>query len=386
MKKRYFALFLSGITAVCFSLLTACNAPVKDDPPGIAATPTAVPTDSITSPETDTSAAEIPTAAPEAEERRLLTGSFLQGWLCMNWSYERWCAEFEAMKELGMDTLILQSVYDMSGDEPEYALKAAKETGMKLFIGLIADDSWWDFGWGIPKLPEGKTDPGTESYFAVWCEDNGRLNAKMIGDIWNQYGSEYREQIAGWYYWNEIWNIDAACAQTDDKAYAKCIGNNINLILDAINAACPEKPLMLSPFYNQTLSSAEQYKAFWIDIFSVADFRPGDIFAPQDCVGAKNVPLADLPDWIGCLKEAADTEAGMRFWVNNECFNSDGTPADVARFIDQIEATDPYAEAHIMFSWNHYYNPLNSGSAAPYNDALKDYLKQYKQQNKTEAD
>ena len=68
----------------------------------------------------------------------------------------------------------------------------------------------------------------------------------------------------------------------------------------------------------------------------------------------------------------------MRFWVNNECFNSDGTPADVARFIDQIEATDPYAEAHIMFSWNHYYNPLNSGSAAPYNDALKDYLKQYK--------
>ena len=415
MKKRYFAFFMSGIMAACFSLLTACSAPSRDDPAVTEIPATGTPTDAV-SPTLNVPSGitATPTEAPKTQERKLLTGSFLQEWLCIHWTYERWYAEFEAMKELGMDTLILQSVYDMNfdqgggnvqdweacrstdryglypsaieeleglrlspvnnGDALEYALQAAKESGMKVFIGLLADNRWWNYGWGIPKLPTGKTDIATESYFASWCEYNGRLNAEMAGEIWNRYGAEYGEQIAGWYYYNEIWNIDAGCAQTDDKVYARCIGNNINLLLDAINSLCPEKPLMLSPFYNPDLSSAEQYRAFWTDIFSVADFRPGDIFAPQDCVGAKNVPIEDLAEWIGSLKAAAKTEEEMRFWVNNENFNEDLTPADVSRFTGQIEATEPYAETHIMFSWNHYYDPLNDSSAAAYNDALKEYL------------
>lgn len=65
----------------------------------------------------------------------------------------------------------------------------------------------------------------------------------------------------------------------------------------------------------------------------------------------------------------------MRYWVNNECFTSDFLPADVSRFIDQIEASEKYAETHITFAWNHYYNPLNDPAAESYNNELKDYLK-----------
>ena len=382
MKRTFYTLFISIVLICCIFLTTACS---SQNP--------------ITSPGT-----------------KPISGSFLQSWICRDWTYSRWDQEFAAMKELGMDHIIIQSVYDGSfhqgkaeaqdwqsytlrgylglypseieelegavlssqnnGDVLEMALKAAKNNGMKIYIGLISDERWWDFGWGKPKLPSGKKDLATESYFATWCEYNGRLNGQMISEIWNRYGKEYGEQIAGWYYYNEIWNFNVACWQMDNKAYATCIGNNINYFLDAINEACSDKPLMLSPFFNDTISTANQNKQFWIDIFKVANFRAGDIFAPQDCVGGKNISINELDSWIGGLKKAADTEEGLRFWINNECFTPEYKPAELSRLIQQIEATEKYAEAHIFFSWNHYYNPLNDPAAESYNNELKEYLKQ----------
>ena len=382
MKRTFYTLFISIVLICCTFLTTACS---SQNP--------------ITSPGT-----------------KPISGSFLQSWICRDWTYSRWDQEFAAMKELGMDHIIIQSVYDGSfhqgkaeaqdwqsytlrgylglypseieelegavlssqnnGDVLEMALKAAKNNGMKIYIGLISDERWWDFGWGKPKLPSGKKDLATESYFATWCEYNGRLNGQMISEIWNRYGKEYGEQIAGWYYYNEIWNFNVACWQMDNKAYATCIGNNINYFLDAINEACSDKPLMLSPFFNDTISTANQNKQFWIDIFKVANFRAGDIFAPQDCVGGKNISINELDSWIGGLKKAADTEEGLRFWINNECFTPEYKPAELSRLIQQIEATEKYAEAHIFFSWNHYYNPLNDPAAESYNNELKEYLKQ----------
>ena len=382
MKRNFYLFLVSMLLIACMGLMTACN---------------------------------VASQGNDSTEK-LLSGSFLQSKTCRNWTYERWDQELAAMNELGMDYLIIQSVYDRTfrqgdaekqdwksyisgapsglypskieelqyprilstqndGDALELLFKAAKNNDMKVYIGLFSDTRWWDFGWGMPVLPSGKTDYTTESYFATWCEYNGKLNGQMITEIWDRYGEEYGEQIAGWYYHNEVWNMDVACKQTDDKTYATCIGNNINHLLDAINESCPDKSLMLSPYYNVTISTAEEYKKFWIDIFSVANFRTGDIFAPQDCVGAKEMSIKDMEKWIRALKEACDTEEGMRYWVNNECFTSDFLPADVSRFIDQIEASEKYAETHITFAWNHYYNPLNDPAAESYNNELKDYLK-----------
>ena len=388
MKKKLHIVLFSILMIACMTLTTACNTSSKGDgsSDGYA-----------------------------KRDTKLLSGSFLQSWGCREWTPTRWDQEFAAMKELGMDFMILQSVYDSSyrigkaeeqdwqnytlkgnislypskieelenavlssknqGDDLELAYKSPKYNDMKIYIGLLSDDRWWDFGWGKPKLPSGKKDAATESYFATWCDANGKLNGQMITEIWERYGEEYGEQIAGWYYYNEIWNVDVACLGLDGKAYATCIGNNMNHMIDAINKACPEKPLMLSPYFNKTISTAKQYKNFWIDIFSVANFRAGDIFAPQDCVGAKEMSIKDMEKWIRALKEACDTEEGMRYWVNNECFTSDFLPADVSRFIDQIEASEKYAETHITFAWNHYYNPLNDPAAESYNNELKDYLK-----------
>lgn len=395
MKRKLYTILMTAILISSMLLGTACN--------------TASQGDKSTEP-----AASEESTEPVKRDTKLLSGSFLQSWICRDWTYARWEQELTSMKELGMDYLIIQSIYDQSyhkgsaeeqdwasyrfkgqtalypseieelknavlssqnnGDVLQLMLKAAKKNGMKVYIGLLSDDRWWDFGWGMPKLPEGKTDHATESYFATWCEYNGKLNGQMITELWDRYGEEYGEQIAGWYYYNEIWNVDVACLGVDGNAYATCIGDNINHMLDAINESCPEKPLMLSPYFNKTISTAKQYKQFWIDIFEVANFRAGDIFAPQDCVGAKDLSIADMEKWISGLKEAADTEEGMRFWVNNESFTAEFKPAEISRFIEQIETSEKYAETHITFSWNHYYNPLNDTKAESYNDELKEYL------------
>ena len=83
----------------------------------------------------------------------LFESSFLQGWLCRDWTKERFKQELHDMKAAGFRSLILQSAVDLthtetdsaasalypsslaSGSEQsralEYALQAAAETGMQ---------------------------------------------------------------------------------------------------------------------------------------------------------------------------------------------------------------------------------------------------------------
>ena len=203
---------------------------------------------------------------------------------------ERWEEELTDMKSAGFDSLIIQSVYNIergncegsnkqdissypsvvssclfpseidatyhssnnNGDVLGLALKAAKLTGMKLWLGTVYDDMWWNYGWGTPT-----------SYFNDWCDNNSELCSELIDEIWERYGDEYGEQIAGWYYTNEIWNIDAACDGSDKGEYANIIGNNIKVTVDAVNKSCPEKPIIISPFYNESISNPEDFGAFY---------------------------------------------------------------------------------------------------------------------------
>ena len=42
---------------------------------------------------------------------------------------------------------------------------------------------------------------------------------------------------------------------------------------------------------------AEECGKMWTNVFAQTDFRPGDIFAPQDCVGAGGLNLDNLWEW-----------------------------------------------------------------------------------------
>lgn len=341
--------------------------------------------------------------------------TFLQGWLCRDWTQDRWNEEFRAMDEAGFDAVILQTVCDLTyeqtdasadkqdsdayaltsaymlypsslpelegayvssqngGDALALALSAAEANGVQIWIGTCGDNRWWNYGWGAPLANAAGT-----SYFSLWCEENAALCGDIITEVWNRYGGDYADQIAGFYYVNEVWNIDAACAGTDGGAYAACIGENINGTLSAINTSCPDKPLMISPFFNPDLSTAAQYGAFWKDIFTAADFRPGDIFAHQDGGGRQCTPEV-IREWAVALRDACLTESGMQFWINHETFQTDSTPKPIEHLAAAREATADLTGSCILFSWNHYYNPLANADLAPYGEAFLAYVQSLQQ-------
>ncbi len=343
-------------------------------------------------------AACLKTARTTAAGRPAFHASFLQGWLCRDWTAERWTEEFSAMQAAGFEAVILQTVCDLTyertdtaahaqnpaaytlttayslypseipvlegaylssqngGDALELAFLAAEETGMQIWLGLAGDDRWWQYGWGMPAAAADGT-----SYFAAWCTENGQLSAALAEELSDRYGERFADQLAGWYYVNEIWNMDAACAGTDDGVYASLIGQNIRTVLDAIEVHTPDKPLLISPFFNDTLSTPEQYGDFWAAICQQANFRQCDVFAHQD--GGGGGRSADvIREWAIPLRDAVRPH--MQFWVNHECFQPDYAAKPVSELEAAMEATKDLTQTRILFSWNHYYHPLVTGDAA----------------------
>ncbi|MDO4864866.1 MAG: DUF4434 domain-containing protein, partial [Ruminococcus sp.] len=320
----------------------------------------------------------MPAAASAAEAPHRFTSSFIQNWYCRDWTEARWEQEFTAAKAAGFDSLILQSTYDIvrgdctgekqdaaaypaaesfcmfpsatsaayhssqnSGDALALALEAAKATDMKLWLGTVNDDMWWKYGWGAPT-----------SYFEGWSADNAELCGGLVTEMWERYGADYGEQIAGWYYTSELWNIDAACDGSDGGKYARIIGENIAATVTAIEQSCHEKPLIVSPFYNTDISTAEQFGGFIGDVIEAAGLRSIDIYAPQDG-GGREYATDVIREWVQAQKAAVDGR--MRFWINTESFGEDMTAKPIANLRADYAATADLAEENIIFSWNHYY-------------------------------
>ena len=309
------------------------------------------------------------------------SATFIQNWLCRDWTKERWVQEFSDARTAGFDSLILQSVYDIvrgnctetgnaqdmhaypsaesfcmfpskqpatyhssqnAGDALTLVLEAAKETGMQLWLGTVNDDLWWKFGWGIPE--------GT--FFSEWSISNAGLCSELITEILERYSADYGEQISGWYYVNEIWNMDAGCDGTDNGIYAEVISENIHATVTAVSECCPEKPVLISPFYNPDITDSASYTAFLTDILQKSEFRSIDIYAGQDGGGKEYAPDA-IREWGLAQKKAVNNT--MQFWVNHECFNADHSAKPVSQLRENYNAVGDLADGHILFSWNHYY-------------------------------
>jgi len=331
-------------------------------------------------------------ASCEGSKGSKYSASFIQDWYCSEWTLDIWEQHFSAAKAAGLSALIIQSTLDIrrgdlapgyskqdmhgypsptafcmypttvyngaslpslnGGDALALILTAAKNTNMKLWIGTISDDMWWNYGWGLPE-----TDHYTE-----WSEDNSQLNVALITEMWNRYKTNFTEQIAGWYYHTEIWNIDIACAGTDtDKIYAKTIGKNINATVYAAQTNTPGKPVLISPFWNPDVSTSQGFTSFLNDLMDNVDFRPIDLYAPQDGGGAERSTEL-IREWALAQKTAVDRE-GLRFGINSENFNVNSSSKQVSELIKDYNAVADLAEDFIIFSWDHYYavdDELNS--------------------------
>lgn len=340
----------------------------------------------------------LPSAQKPVEQKCKpeFSGTFIQSWMTCVWDDDRWVQEVANMKKAGIDYLVLQGLADKGseslggtwnvyydsdvealkdgvygGDCLEIALKHCEDAGIKVFVGLTMFDDFW-----------------TESAFGNQYQEICEVAAAMIEDIYNKYGEKYDDSLYGWYFTPEISN--GYLCQLSLNGIIK----GLNTVIDGINKTDEAMPLLLSPYYSEyTALGPVATLCNYVRFFNKVNFRDGDIFAPQDAVGAKWTREKSLEMTWKVYKAAVDTcDADVKLWAN--CENFDGAittetlggllspkitehtsnqTATFDRFARQMEIASRYAENIITFSYNHYYSPsyVNPAFIEVYYDYLE---------------
>ncbi len=320
-------------------------------------------------------------AQPVQKCEPAFSGTFLQIWMSSTWDDERWQTEIAAMKEAGVEYLILQDTAEKSsmlsggswtvyypsscsafggagvnGDAVEAALRNCSGTGIKIFIGLAMFEDWWYLG-------------AVGSEYKNICE----LSAQMAEEIYNSYHSRYPDTFYGWYFTPEINNMPPV------KLSISSVADGLNIILDKMTSLNADMPLLISPYFTEYISIPAAVSALpmWITFFEKTNLRDGDIFCPQDAIGAKWVDESNLEKlWKMYYQAVESCDRDIHLWANCENFTSsiadsavDGifTPSatentqmvtsTLDRFTWQMKTASYYAENIITFSYNHYFSP-----------------------------
>ncbi len=332
------------------------------------------------------------TELPERKCAPEFNGTFLQSWLSSSWDEERWADEVETMEKDGVKYLILQdlahkdsagswSVYydsdldvmenaSFGGDVLEAAFKAVKGSGIQIFVGLISFDNLWSGG------------TVTKEY-----EEICKVTADMMKEIYDTYYAGNEDNFYAWYFTPEFSNNIIMQLSTGN------IIKGLNIVLDKASEIDPGIPLMMSPFMSNYYSVGKGAAAVqWLKIFTKANWRDGDIVAPQDAVGARWVDEDDLEDiWLMYYFAVNEAEVDLKLWANCENFtsavapsfgegilNPEATenvvyvPVTLDRFARQMDIASRYCDNIISFSYTHYYSENQVSSA--FIDTYLDYV------------
>ena len=311
-------------------------------------------------------AADIPQSVSAFEPVPQFTSTFVQPYYSSIIDTEYWEQTFRNAKKLGFDTLIIPSVlyiqhqfgntfwgkpldpvcyswfpletpvaYDVqcSGDSIKPALEAAKATDMKVWLGTVSDNSML-FSTGE-----------YVSSYESWSDKNSKLSSSVISEIWSRYGEEYGDQIAGWYYSNDFYNFENACNGTDGGEIARILSNNINANISAIEENCPDKPIMLNPYYYYEDSTSEQFGTFLAELIASSELRPIDIYTAKDMSGLAGDVTVKC-NWIEAQKAAVGDK--MHFWVENVSGFFGDSITNLEKLHESYNATYNLGEASII--------------------------------------
>ena len=239
----------------------------------------------------------VPAVGVAGAKKAAIDGSFITEELCGFWTDARWQQEFATMKEAGMHYIIIQQVansypgkvtktiYPSALPNTEAAkarngakypdvvdalLRNAETAGMKVFIGIDMNDNWW-------RVYASDT---------TWLYNQMRLDNSICDELWNRYKSKYPEAFYGWYWSYEVDNVNWAT-----EAQQQVLINAMNIQLDHLTSSGKRLPFMWCPFMNSRLGTPEDYEKMWENVLAGIHTTTGDIFCPQDCVGAGGLKI-----------------------------------------------------------------------------------------------
>ncbi|OHB54334.1 MAG: Tat pathway signal protein [Planctomycetes bacterium GWF2_50_10] len=263
-----------------------------------------------------------------------------------NWGAEEWAKDFDCMRMIGIDTVIIiragyknMAIFDSATlkkhrgmiispnyDLAEIFLREADRCGMKLFFGT------YDSG---------------ENWHAEQFQKEIEINYKFTEELFSKYG--HFKSLGGWYICHEI----DSCNENVMRVY-KQLARHLK--------AMKNIPILISPyihgrkqFGNDAISIAN-HKAQWDKAFS--KFEGGvDIVAFQD----GQVDYEELNDFLHVNNELAK-KYGLTCWSNVETFDRDMPinflPIGWPKLLHKINAASQAGvDKLITFEFSHFLSP-----------------------------
>lgn len=293
--------------------------------------------------------ASATTPAPEFRgSAPVITGTFLQlDGTTIWWSRDMWSQEFDYMKTLGFDTLIIQyaafsgTAYYRSqvipnlrgdGNVIQTLLDEAAVRGMKVWLGTSHGDGWGD--WSRLKQEADE-------------------NKRVIDELASLYAQH--PAFAGWYIPHELQlQGGAVVSQVITSFYAT--------IADYARSKTPGKPVSIAPYFYVPKSVWTKFSPPRVDSKVWERFlreTKVDVIMLQDGIGANpGRTLEEIAPYYRAMREAAD-RVGIEFWNDLENFDaSNWQPTTAERVVKQLEFSAPYVHKTVIFEFNHYMSPL----------------------------
>jgi hypothetical protein len=279
-----------------------------------------------------------------------ITGTFLNEITfdipSQNWGPDEWRADFDAMKAIGIDTVIIikgglrrETLFPSKviGTVPPYDLaqlflEEAAGRKMQLYFGTY--DSW---DWARN---------------GTWKEEI-EINRRFMEEVRSRYGSH--PSFTGWYLTHET---------SHRRFHFREIYAGLS---EHAKKLTPGKPVLISPFY----PSRKIYGDESLDPGEFADnwrqmlhgITTIDYAAFQDGTAG----LHELDTYLAQAKHVMD-ELGIQLWNNVETFTRDMPikfpPIDFRELQEKLAISARYATKNITFEFSHFMSPNSCYPAA----------------------
>ncbi|MBR2344716.1 MAG: DUF4434 domain-containing protein [Lentisphaeria bacterium] len=278
-----------------------------------------------------------------------------------NWGPKEWDADFQAMKAVGIDTVVLircgwkrwmtfsseilrkeKQCFEPTIDLVQLFLDLAEKYGMKFFFGTYdSGNPWWHDDYPV--------------------EAETALMTKVNDEFYAKYGKH--PAFGGWYLSQEICGKDNMASQCYRKMalHLKEISGNLPILISpAIQGAKAYNENMVK--LGKTVDPAE-HEADWDRVLSRLQGYV-DIVAFQD----GHVEIELLPTFLKINKKLCD-KYGIQCWTNTETFDRD-MPIDFLPikwdklYLKLKAAEEAGFDRAMTFEFSHFLSPNSSYRSA----------------------
>ncbi len=293
-----------------------------------------------------------------------------------NWGRKEWEQDFQHMKTIGIDTVILirsgyrkfitypsaylqkaYNCYNPPVDLVKQFLELSDKYGMTFYFGLYDSGEQWDTG-----NMEGEIDS----------------NRYVIDEVWKKYG--HYKSFGGWYLSMEISRRTAGAIRAISELGKQCKNVSGGLPTFISPWIDGKKSVMASSSELTKIESIslKQHEDEWSEIFEGIQGAV-DAVAFQD----GHIDYDQLEDFFGVNKALAD-KFGFESWTNAESFDRDMPikflPIKFEKLRLKLEAARKASyDKAITFEFSHFMSPQSSYLQAGHlYNRYKEYLESFK--------